>query len=147
MPGMTKAERERAMLAAIPLDLIIQECARRGHQVCLHQVSSWHDEPLTEEALPFDADRPLLCAWCQSALDALPVAPLVDEDHHTCPVCGYAQLVGPPKDYLICPSCGTEFGSDDVAVTHEELRIAWLAAGSPWFSRHTLPLVPDIPFR
>lgn len=48
-------------------------------------------------------------------------------------------MTRPPTDYLICPSCGTEFGYDDFATTHEELRNEWIANGSHWFSQATLP--------
>lgn len=64
---LTNVQVARAALTFVSLDLIVQECARRGHQVCLHQicrltkrqVTAWHDEPLTEETLPFDAERDL----------------------------------------------------------------------------------------
>jgi hypothetical protein len=59
--------------------------------------------------------------------------------NYTCPVCGYTKLIAPPKDYMICPSCGTEFGNDDFEFSHEELRQEWIAAGAPWFSRRTAP--------
>lgn len=80
---LTDARIARAALTFISLDLIVQECARRGHQVCLHQVCrltkqkviAWHDEPLTEETLPFDAERTV-------RLSSLPPGypPLADED-------------------------------------------------------------------
>jgi hypothetical protein len=54
---------------------------------------------------------------------------------YLCPVCGYTQLPRPPRDYLICPCCGTEFGYDDYATVHEQLRQRWMALGAPWFSR------------
>jgi predicted RNA-binding Zn-ribbon protein involved in translation (DUF1610 family) len=65
-----------------------------------------------------------------------------------CPVCGYPGLpdepwrVGveydsPSED--ICPSCGTQFGYDDIAddraerlANHRELRRKWIEAGRPW---------------
>ena len=53
---------------------------------------------------------------------------------YQCPVCGYAELPRPPRDYLICPCCGTEFGYDDFAAVHEQLRQRWMASGAPWFS-------------
>jgi hypothetical protein len=53
---------------------------------------------------------------------------------HTCPVCGYDQLSEPPKDFTICPSCGTEFEYDDVRQTVEQLRAAWLQTGPRWWS-------------
>jgi len=56
-----------------------------------------------------------------------------------CPVCGYPEMTEPPKDYYICPCCGTEFGNDDSVFTYDELRRAWLANGAHWFSRATPP--------
>lgn len=53
---------------------------------------------------------------------------------YTCPVCGYRELVDPPKDWEICHCCGTEFGNDDYQTSHEELRKRWITAGMPWFS-------------
>jgi len=59
---------------------------------------------------------------------------------HTCPVCGYASLDEPPADlmgeptYAICPSCGTQFGADDLARSHAELRAEWIAGGAAWWS-------------
>ena len=61
----------------------------------------------------------------------------VDAREHTCPVCEYGRLTHPPRDYMICPQCGTEFGNDDTLYTHAELRAAWEAKGRPWFSRET----------
>jgi hypothetical protein len=52
-----------------------------------------------------------------------------------CPVCGYKKLPRPPENFLICPSCGTEFGYDDFKKSHEELRYEWMSAGMHWFSR------------
>ena len=52
---------------------------------------------------------------------------------YLCPVCGYDELSAPPADHTICPSCGTEFGYDDVATSHEELRTRWLATGARWW--------------
>lgn len=48
----------------------------------------------------------------------------------------------PPQDDLICPCCGIHFGYDDFAVSHAELRSAWLDKGAHWFSRHT-PMPSD----
>ncbi|MEO6951600.1 MAG: hypothetical protein ABI321_07295 [Polyangia bacterium] len=59
---------------------------------------------------------------------------------HTCPVCGYPGLDEPHTDitgeptYAICPSCGTQFGADDLATTHAELREAWRKSGASWWS-------------
>ena len=54
---------------------------------------------------------------------------------YLCTVCGYDQLRRPPKNYHICPCCGTEFGNDDFDVSHEMLRSEWVARGMGWFSR------------
>lgn len=63
-----------------------------------------------------------------------------------CPVCGYDRLRRPPEDYLICACCGTEFGYDDFADTHEgrqhrwdQLRQRWIDRGMRWFSPVTQP--------
>jgi len=45
----------------------------------------------------------------------------------------------PPKDYHICPSCGTEFGYDDAGRSHTALRTAWLKSGTPWWSPVSQP--------
>jgi hypothetical protein len=58
--------------------------------------------------------------------------------NYTCPVCGYQKLRRPPEDYLICPSCGTEFGYTDFSRTWEELREEWKANGMQWYS----PVIP-----
>jgi len=52
---------------------------------------------------------------------------------NTCPVCGY-RLDDPPENHNICPSCGTEFGFDDLYRTHEQLRARWLGRGAAWWS-------------
>ena len=61
--------------------------------------------------------------------------------YYSCPVCGYGQMSGPPENYNICPSCGTEFGYDDLSKSHRQLRNQWLASGANWFSLATPP--PD----
>lgn len=58
---------------------------------------------------------------------------------HTCPVCGYDKLLAPPADFMICPSCGTQFGYDDALTSHEELRSRWIANGANWWSTDTAP--------
>jgi hypothetical protein len=50
-----------------------------------------------------------------------------------CTVCGYEMEEG-PRDYNICPSCGTEFGLHDVNSTIDNLRSAWMANGCRWYS-------------
>jgi hypothetical protein len=51
-----------------------------------------------------------------------------------CPVCGY-EMEAPPKNYRICPSCGTEFGLHDANASIEELREVWLDTGPRWWSK------------
>lgn len=53
---------------------------------------------------------------------------------HLCPVCGYDRLTEPPRDFTICPSCGTEFGYDDAFASHSQLRTRWLQNGARWWS-------------
>ena len=65
---------------------------------------------------------------------------------HTCPVCGYADLDGPPEAYIICQCCGTEFDYHDAERTHEELRAAWIAEGAKWHSRRRQPPNGGSPF-
>src|ERR1700694_5615673 len=40
----------------------------------------------------------------------------------------------PPRDYNICPSCGTEFGLHDLNASIAELREAWFSTGTKWWS-------------
>jgi transposase-like protein len=61
-----------------------------------------------------------------------------------CPVCGYYGLEEEPYDegcasFEICPSCGTQFGYEDVSKSHEELRQAWIEDGSRWWSKNIEP--------
>jgi len=44
-----------------------------------------------------------------------------------------------PRNFAICPSCGTEFGYDDANCSHADLRHKWMLEGAPWFSRTTTP--------
>jgi hypothetical protein len=55
---------------------------------------------------------------------------------YKCPVCLYADLPYPPKDYHICPCCGTEFGNDDQNFTYEQIRQMWIGGGATWFFGH-----------
>lgn len=55
---------------------------------------------------------------------------------YQCPVCFFDQMLDPPEDFNICPSCGTEFGNDDFDYSHAELRSRWIAKGMPWFSAY-----------
>jgi hypothetical protein len=55
-----------------------------------------------------------------------------------CRVCGYEMEEG-PRDYNICPSCGTEFGIHDVNSSIDNLRTGWLATGPRWYS----PVIPE----
>lgn len=59
--------------------------------------------------------------------------------YYTCPVCGYSAMPDPPKDFNICPCCGTEFEYHDARRSHEELRQEWLRQGARWFSEATPP--------
>lgn len=52
---------------------------------------------------------------------------------YSCPVCLFDDMPYPPRDYDICPCCGTEFGNDDAEYSHDELRAAWIANGAQWF--------------
>jgi hypothetical protein len=45
----------------------------------------------------------------------------------------YPNLAYPPRDYHICPCCGTEFGNDDAEFSHDQLREMWISAGARWF--------------
>lgn len=51
-----------------------------------------------------------------------------------CPVCGYEMDEG-PRDFNICPSCGTEFGLHDLNSSIKDLREAWVGNGAHWHSR------------
>ena len=51
---------------------------------------------------------------------------------HKCPVCGY-HMEDPLRDYNICPSCGTEFGT--ASRGYDVLRAEWLRTGPHWWSR------------
>jgi len=55
-----------------------------------------------------------------------------------CPVCGY-EMEAPPRDYRICPSCGTEFGVNDMNASIAELREAWMKTGPSWWSKTDAP--------
>jgi hypothetical protein len=52
---------------------------------------------------------------------------------YKCPVCGFT-MKAPPAEFNVCPSCGTEFGNDDVDWTIEQLREAWIERGAQWWS-------------
>ncbi len=57
--------------------------------------------------------------------------------YYSCPICGYAEMPDPPGNHNICPCCGTEFGYQDSARSHQGIRHAWLLAGARWFSEVT----------
>jgi len=42
-------------------------------------------------------------------------------------------MENPPRNFHICPSCGTEFWNDDEDKSHAELRREWVVSGAPWF--------------
>jgi hypothetical protein len=67
----------------------------------------------------------------QSGLLQSEVLAMVTE--RLCTVCGYEMEDG-PRDYNICPSCGTEFGIHDVNSSIENLRDLWLKSGPRWHS-------------
>jgi hypothetical protein len=50
-----------------------------------------------------------------------------------CTVCGYEMEEG-PRDFNICPSCGTEFGLYDLNSSIPALRALWLSNGPVWHS-------------
>jgi anaerobic ribonucleoside-triphosphate reductase len=50
-----------------------------------------------------------------------------------CPVCGYNMAPYPPKEYNICPRCGTEFENADQTATYAELRQKWVDGGKQFF--------------
>ena len=52
---------------------------------------------------------------------------------YPCPVCGYG-LNKRAVDFIICPSCGVEFGYSDAGTTHHALRGGWIQFGAPWSS-------------
>lgn len=60
-------------------------------------------------------------------------------NQYQCPVCDFPELIDVPADYLICPSCGTEFGNDDAFYSHSELRKKWIENGKKWFSHIPQP--------
>jgi hypothetical protein len=51
-----------------------------------------------------------------------------------CPVCGYEMDEG-PRDFNICPSCGTEFGLHDLNSSIKDLREVWIENGAHWHSQ------------
>ena len=59
-------------------------------------------------------------------------------DSCTCPVCYYPML-WPPSEHNICLCCGTEFGYDDLTLSHEQLRADWVSGGMKWWSKITDP--------
>lgn len=66
---------------------------------------------------------------------------------YTCPICGYKGLNELPYDefgepsYEICPSCGFEYGFDDLSegISFEEYRKKWILEGSKWFWKKSKP--------
>ena len=40
-----------------------------------------------------------------------------------------------PTNFNICPSCGTEFGLNDVNASVADLRQAWIEEGAKWWSQ------------
>lgn len=74
------------------------------------------------------------------------------ENLHVCPVCGFPGLkqlawpnVGMPS-FEICPSCGIQFGYDDMTryveqrqEIHKAWRKRWMRAGMNWWSKRQPP--------
>jgi hypothetical protein len=52
---------------------------------------------------------------------------------YVCPVCGFL-LDYPADNFNICPSCGVEFGLDDIEYKVEELQVLWFKRGLTWTS-------------
>jgi hypothetical protein len=76
----------------------------------------------------------------------------MDLDMHSCPACGFDGLDEKPwvddrPSDSICPSCGIQFGLDDVDVEDDRDRAAmhalwrerWIAGGCRWYSRTRHP--------
>jgi len=57
-----------------------------------------------------------------------------------CLVCGYEMEDG-PRDFNICPCCGTEYGLHDVNSTIADLRDLWIRGGLKW--RSTVVCQPE----
>jgi hypothetical protein len=70
---------------------------------------------------------------------------MTNKQRYLCPVCGYPDLDVPPYDeagcatFNICPCCGTEFGYDDAARQHAEIRKRWIGDGMRWWSGSQSP--------
>src|ERR1035438_6576874 len=58
----------------------------------------------------------------------------IEKVQNFCPVCGF-DMDDPPRDYNVCPSCGTEFGLHDLNASVLELRQAWIKTGPVWWSK------------
>jgi hypothetical protein len=56
---------------------------------------------------------------------------------YICPVCGFL-LKYPAANFNICPSCGVEFGADDIDHDIGELQQLWFDRGMVWSS----PVLP-----
>src|SRR5882672_7518879 len=76
------------------------------------------------------AIRRIFCIFKRSANDFMQNR----TDQNLCLVCGYG-MDDPPRDYNVCPSCGTEYGVNDVNASYEELRKAWIRTGPKWWSK------------
>ena len=67
--------------------------------------------------------------------------------NNLCPVCGFPFMEDPYIDDLkclsfeICPSCGVQFGHDDLVKTHPQLRDIWLNGGMKWSSSMKEPAI------
>lgn len=53
-------------------------------------------------------------------------------------MCGFG-LAYPPDDFVICPSCGVEFGYETAGRSFSVLRDEWIASGARWASHVVAP--------
>lgn len=117
------SEIEHAIQAAIasPTDAVSPHA--RG------DLGRWEDEDYDEDQVPLIVGNPFS--------DDREVWPFF---RFMCPVCGYPDLVEPPRigtgggSYAYCPSCDFQFGvtDDDEGFTYESWRERWIARGMPW---------------
>jgi hypothetical protein len=72
-------------------------------------------------------------------------------EHFTCPVCGYPDLIELPRSvegggsYEICHSCGFEFGvsDDDRGFSYAAWREIWIQDGMRWRAEGIVPSPPE----
>lgn len=104
--------------------------------------------PITEVAdgCEFDLHKTVHLDWAElyesrdDAVKTLPREMQHGEDKY-CPVCGFDHLSSPVRNtkgqhsYEICPSCGYQFGIDDVefGIDYGTWREAWVVGGMAWW--------------